>query len=136
MVNVAFPANELINAMWPLFGVTVGAAKVRSILAVVCVTSNEVATSTVVAALPIVLLLVWLAIEIELNVVLPVLMNGELLATVRPPFRVPSPVTVNVPPRLVAPLVTVKVLPVAIDVLPLRLTFPPPVAKVPVVLAL
>ena len=110
---------------------TVGLGKVKVMAAVVWVISKVVATSTVLAAVPIVLLLTWLAIAAELNIELLALVNGVPDTTVRPPLKVPSPVTPSVPPKLVAPVPTVKVLVPLIEVAPFRVTAPVPVEKVP-----
>src|SRR6185312_11497981 len=74
IVNAALPLTLLTYTIRPEV-VVVGFGKVNIMLAVVWVTSKAVATSTVVAALPIVLFEVWFTMATELNKVLPALVN-------------------------------------------------------------
>ena len=118
---------------------TVGLGRVRAMLEVVWVISNVVATSTVVAALPMVLLDVWLDMATALSKVELALVNVEPVATVSPPLNVPSPVnvlvpvTASVPPRVVAPVPTLRVLVPVMLVLPFRVVTPVTVRVPPTV---
>ncbi len=100
--------------------VMLGFGKVKLMLAVVWVTSKVVATSTVLAALPIELFAAWLLMATELKSELPPFVKFVPLPMVRPPPAVTRPVVVKVVMPLRAPAaVTVRPLVGLIEKVPL-----------------
>lgn len=145
MEKLTLPDSEFTNTSLPE-AVLVGVGNVRVWPIVVWVTSKVVATSTVVAAVPMLPPVAWLDIATALKTELPLLVKVWPVPIVKPPLKVPRPVNVpvpekvllpvtpRVPPKVVAPVPTVKVLEPVTAAPPLKLARPV-TPKVPVKLA-
>lgn len=112
----------------PLIVLTVVAAEIAPVILIVVMPVNAPADDTFRPAdckekVPVELPTEVLAVPVVLMLVVPV--------TVAPPSKVARPVTPSEPPRVVAPVPTVKLLAPVTLVAPLRLTAPVPVLKVP-----
>jgi len=114
--------------------VRVGDGKVRFWPLVVWEKLKVVATSTVAAAVPIAPPVGLSPMPKALSKVLLPLVKVDPVAMVKPPLKVPRPVTPRVPPRVVAPVPTFKVLLPLIETLPPKLLAPAVTVRPPAVI--
>ena len=83
-----------------------------------------------VKKLPVPVLMTTLLLPVGVKIDSPLATSPELKVPVE--LKVAAPVTPRIPPRVVLPVPTVRLLEPVTDVLPLRLMLPEPVLNVPV----